>query len=249
MALDKLLGIGNDSKTIKGEKKGYMTAILYLAPHKLSGVMNVCPAASAGCISACLVNSGHGGMSDKNGYNRVQECRIEKTKFLHSNRKAFMAQLELEITKFVKRAEKKGLTPCIRFNGTSDLPFYDEKFTGGLVQKFPDLQFYDYSKIPKVAQKFATGQLPKNYHVTFSRSESNESEVLKVLELGGNVAVVFDSKNLPETWKGYKVINGDESDLRFLDEPNSVCGLYVKGHKAKRESAENSFIVKVGDAL
>ncbi len=87
-----------------------------------------------------------------------------------------------------------------------------------MADQFSDVQFYDYTKIVKTFDRV----LPANYHLTFSRSESNQAEVLKVLANGGNVAVVFN--NLPETYLGYKVISGDETDLRFLDEKNVIVG-------------------------
>ena len=52
---------------------------------------------------------------------------------------------------------------------------------------------------------------------------------------GMNVAVVF-RKELPATYLGRKVINGDETDLRFLDEKNVIVGLKAKG-KAKKDTS------------
>jgi hypothetical protein len=37
----KMLGVSN-TKTIKGEKKGYITGIMYLAPNVVAGIVNVC---------------------------------------------------------------------------------------------------------------------------------------------------------------------------------------------------------------
>jgi hypothetical protein len=109
---------------------------------------------------------------------------------------------------------------------------------------FSDVQFYDYSKSFQRAMSHATDRaFPANYHLTFSRSEVNGEEAKHVLLAGGNVAVVFDrasKNNLPETWSGFRVINGDESDLRFLDEPGVVVGLYAKG-KGRRDIT--SFVV------
>jgi hypothetical protein len=83
--------------------------------------------------------------------------------------------------------------------------------------------------------QFLNGELPENYHLTFSRKEDNDGFVENVLERGGNVAVVF-RKELPLTWKGKKVVNGDETDLRFLDEKNVVVGLKAKGKGRKNQS-------------
>ena len=83
---------------------------------------------------------------------------------------------------------------------------------------------------------FLVGKLPSNYSLTFSRSETNETQCLEVLKRGGNVAVVFRSKALPTHWNGFKVINGDENDLRFLDPKGVVVGLTAKG-KAKTDTS------------
>ena len=56
------------------------------------------------------------------------------------------------------------------------------------------------------------------------------------LDNGGNIAVVFDTKkgeDLPPSFWGFDVIDGDKSDLRFLDADNVVVGLRSKG-KAKK---------------
>ena len=52
----KLLNIDNNAKTVKGQKYGFITAILYLAPSTQSG-FNVCPLASEGCKNACLYSA------------------------------------------------------------------------------------------------------------------------------------------------------------------------------------------------
>ena len=96
------------------------------------------------------------------------------------------------------------------------------------MQKFPDTQFYDYTKGFGRMAKFLNGHYPSNYHLTFSRSEHNQKWCEMVLEMGGNVAVVFRDQ-LPKTWKGFEVVNGDENDLRFRDKKGVVVGLIEKG--------------------
>jgi hypothetical protein len=106
---------------------------------------------------------------------------------------------------------------------------------------FPHVQFVDYTKSVKRALAHARGELPPNYHLTFSRSETNEADCLKVLEAGGNVAVVFaDGK--PMRWHGYPVIDGDKHDLRHLDPRGVVVGLAPKGVKARRDTS--GFVVR-----
>ena len=86
----------------------------------------------------------------------------------------------------------------------------------------------------------AQGLLPRNYHLTFSRSETNEADCLDVLRAGGTVAVVFANK--PDTWHGFPVIDGDKHDLRHLDPRGVVVGLSPKGLKAKRDTS--GFVVR-----
>ena len=149
----KLLNIDKNAKTVKGQKYGYLTAILYLASSNLSG-FNVCPQASLGCKKACLVSSGHG------AFKNVLEGRINKTRWFIQERETFLTQLRREIKNFISYAYKKNLTPCIRLNGTSDIAWE----TFGIMEEFSNIQFYDYTKIYKRALKFINGQLPSNYH-------------------------------------------------------------------------------------
>ena len=218
----KLLNIDNNAKTIKGQKYGYMTAILYLAPSNLSG-FNVCPMASEGCKKACLNTAGHG------AYNSVQLGRINKTRWYVQERDTFLTQLRKEITTFIKRAKKKELIPCVRLNGTSDIAWE----TTGIFEEFPNLIFYDYTKVYKRAVKFVTGQLPSNYHLTYSLNEDNKNLALDILKRGGNISAVFRNKKLPKRFLNYKVFNGDKSDLRFNDPKNVIIGLYAKGRALK----------------
>jgi len=153
----------------------------------------------------------------------------------------FMAQLFKEIASAVKSAQKKNLIPCFRLNLTSDLPWEKITLDGKTVfDLFPQVTFYDYTKSAQRMTAFLTGEFPSNYHLTFSRSESNEKLVDAVLGSGGNVAVVFRG-SLPATWKGKHVVSGDESDLRFLDPQNVIVGLVEKG-KAKKDSS--GFVVE-----
>jgi hypothetical protein len=124
------------------------------------------------------------------------------------------------------------MVPCVRLNGTSDLGW--EGIARELMQKYPDVQFYDYTKVLGRMLRFLEGKFPSNYHLTFSKSESNDADVLQVLQNGGNVAVVF--KNMPVQYNGYNVVDGDASDLRFLDSTNVIVGLKAKG-KARKDTS------------
>ena len=218
----KLLNIDNNAKTVKGQKYGFMTAILYLAPSTQSG-FNVCPQASNGCKKACLFTAGHG------AFNNVKQGRINKTRWYIQERKTFLDQLRKEIDAFIVKAKAKNLIPCIRLNGTSDIDWHNHQ----IYDLFSNCIFYDYTKKIKTALKYVNGQLPSNYYITYSLNEDNRKEAFKILKMGGNISAVFRN-DLPKKYEGYKVINGDETDLRFLDPKNCIVGLKAKG-KAKTD--------------
>ena len=217
-----------NAKIRKGEKLGYLTLGVHLAPSKLSGY-NTCLWASNGCAMSCLNTSGHGAFSS------VQAARIAKTKMLFQDKDCFMAQLKKEISAAERKAEKAGLKLAIRLNLTSDIPWEKMECDGQtIMEAFPDTTFYDYTKSRARVENAIKGKLPSNYSLTFSRSESNEKEVHHLLALGANVAVVFRGQ-LPATYAGRPVISGDESDTRFLDPKNVIVGLLQKG-KAKQDT-------------
>ena len=217
-----LLNYDNNAKTIKGQKKGYKTAILYLAPHVQSG-FNVCPMASLGCSKSCLYTSGMGIFSN------VKQGRINKTRWFIQERKTFINKLLQEIEKFISRCKRENFKPCIRLNGTSDIAW--ENF--GIFDSFPKTIFYDYSKIYKRALKYVNGQMPSNYYLTYSLNEDNRKKAFNILKLGGNISAVFRNSP-PEQYNNYRVVNGDINDLRFLDPRNCIVGLKAKG-KAKTD--------------
>jgi hypothetical protein len=153
-----------------------------------------------------------------------------------------MAQLVKDIEAAIRKAAREGMTPVFRLNGTSDIRWETVAVNGfvNIMAMFPGVAFYDYSKI------FNRRGLPSNYHLTFSRSESNDPQVMEWLKSGGNVAVVFNVKKgapLPETWNGYTVIDGDDDDLRFLDPRNVIVGLRGKGKAKNDEHA--GFVVNI----
>ena len=219
----KLLSTANP-KIQKGTKLGYLSFILHLAPSTLSG-KNTCPKATVGCAAACLNTAGRGGMFRKGeNTNTIQKARIRKTVQYFFDREQFLADLEADIRKGIKMAEKLGLTPVFRLNGTSDLSV--EKW--GIIEKFPTVQFYDYTKVlgRKVAHL-------SNYFLIFSAADGNDADVAKAVAQGMNVAMVFD--RLPDSYMGKTVINADEHDLRFLDPKGVIAGLKAKG-RAKKDT-------------
>lgn len=231
----KLFTTGNP-KLMKGTKKGYLSFVLHLAPANLSG-KEVCPKRTAGCTAACLNTAGRGGIFKAGETtNVIQQARIRKTKQFFDSREVFMFDLVRDIKNAIKQAEKKDLIPAFRLNGTSDLSWekYSCKRDGvqykNIFEAFPEVQFYDYTKV--LGRKVA--DIP-NYHLTFSNADGNINDVLGAKAAGMNIAVVF-RKGLPEKHLGLKVIDGDETDLRFLDERGVIVGLKAKG-KAKKDTS------------
>ena len=223
-----LLSKGNtNAKTSKNSLK---TFILYLAPHKQNDKnVNICPMASKGCISACLYTAGRGKFSN------VQTARINKTNFYIYDKEMFVLKLASEIIKETNKAKKNKEKIAFRLNGTSDIDFIY------LLQKYAQLNiedlkenavFYDYTKILGKVKKYKNYT---NYHLTFSRAEDNNSIAEVALNDGANVAIVFRN-GLPRFWRGYKVIDGDTSDILMIYNKNVILGLKAKGEAKKDKS-------------
>ena len=231
----KLLNQGN-AKTLKGEVLGYRTFGLHLSPANKSG-FNVCQWASAGCRAACLDTAGRGCMSN------VQNSRIAKTQRFFKDNFGFMSDLRTEIAKAIISAGKKEMIPCFRLNLTSDIPWENVRKGSktNVIEEFPNVSFYDYTKGFTRMMAWLNGKMPDNYHLTFSRSEeTSDDRIKKILSLGGNVAVVFRG-SLPKTYLGFSVVDGDENDLRFKDPKGVIVGLVEKG-LAKKD--ETGFVVE-----
>lgn len=214
----------NNAKTIKGEKKGITTYIMYLAPYNQNSKgINLCSHASEGCAKACLFGSGAA------RFTNVQKGKINKTEYFLADRSAFLAQLDEEIAKITAKHSKDNSKFAIRLNGTSDIRFEKFKIRDGknIFELHPTVQFYDYTKN---YLRFDV-ELPSNYHLTFSLSETNRDKAIELLGRGVNVAMVFGvrkEEDLPTEYLGYPVINGDENDLRFTDPKNIIVGLKYK---------------------
>ena len=222
-----LLSISADSKTIKGEKIGYLTGILYLAPANTTKYNTCSMAHKAHCAQACLYSAGKG------AFNSVQQSRIDKTLYFYESRDEFMATLFKNIKALIKKAESKGLKPLVRLNGTSDIRWENVPFEGATIfEAFPNVQFYDYTKDAN------RKDIPTNYDLTFSYSgvESFAPYVAKAQSKGMRMAVVFRKlENIPLSFKGITVVSGDNSDVRHLDDQGVIVGLYAKG-AAKRDT-------------
>ena len=211
-------------KNLKQKYNKYWILRLNLAPDKVSGY-SVCPSASAGCSASCLHTAGNPIFQKQKDLGR-----INRTRYYMQSRVEFLKQLIKEIKNHELYCNKNKLIPVVRLNTTSDIPWEIHN----IFELFPNVQFYDYTKIKKRILKYLNNEYSKNYHLTFSMHETNYNDCMEVLNNGGNVAMVFRN-NLPETYKGFKVVSGDETDLRFLDPRNTIVGLKAKG-KAKKDT-------------
>ena len=236
---EKLLGIDTNAKTIKGEKYGIKTAILYLMPAKQSGVQ-LCPmAAIAGCEKPCLFKAGRGAMSN------VMLSRLRKTLYFNQYRDQFMHQLHNELIRERAKAERKGYKLIVRLNGTSDIRWENIGVSGypNIMQALPDLTYYDYTKLAN------RKNVPANYDLTFSYSgvEAYQPFVEKAVANGERIAVVFRNRAIVErmlangeTFLGLPVIDGDNSDIRHIEPKGVIVALYAKG-PARRD--QSGFVV------
>jgi hypothetical protein len=222
----------SSAKTVKGEKIGFLTGIVYLVPDH-----NLCPLArAAGCFEGCLKSAGRG------AFNTVQLARQSKTDYFYNNQVAFLLSLAADIWSLERRAKSLGLIPLVRPNGTSDIPYenlivWDNKT---IFQLFPEIQFYDYTKIPS---RNLVGKTNGNYDLTYSFSAITPKPIsIKGLTNPNNsrVAVVFQKQSdIPSSFRSWPVVDGDDSDVRHIEPKNVVVALYAKG-KAKRE--DNGFV-------
>jgi len=225
---------------------GFETSILYLAPSNTARTdVDLCPGASPGCRKACLFTSGRG------RFQNVHNARVAKTLRFLDTPQEFLSDLVQDLEYLVRKQIRTGIKQAVRLNGTSDLAWESMPVVRngvpfqGIPQAFPELQFYDYTKLPMRAMNSLNDAWPTNYHLTFSRSEINARAVSQAIRLGVNVAIVFQGKSLPETWEGKPVIDGTLHDQRFLDPKGVIVGLLAKGD-AKKDSS--GFSIEITDS-
>jgi len=219
-----LLGKGDSNTKLRKNGTHFETFGLSLAPHTMGGYQ-VCPFAGA-CMDPCLVHTGNG-----HTFKGVNAGRVNRKRLYFEQREWFLTRLNREIQNKVKTASNRRKRVAIRLNVFSDVTW--EKIAPQLFEN--GAQFYDYSKNPK---RF--GNVLENYWVTFSRDERNDKHAVRILDSGHNAAVVFYNpgrgfvgnrskfQTLPDTWKGFPVIDGDTTDLRFEDKRGVVVGLRLK---------------------
>jgi len=174
---------------------------------------------AANCFETCLKSAGRG------AFNNVATARQAKTDYWHADKSGFLAQLRAELTAFAKLCDRQGVQGVVRLNTISDIDWE----TYNIPQSFPTLKFYDYTK-----RAHRLGKTPANYKLMLSYSGAPKYQnQLKALPNNVPLAVVFRGE-LPEHFRGRKVIDGDKSDLVNLEAGGVVIGLRAKG-KAKKD--------------
>ena len=230
-------------KLDKGEKYGWLSAVLYLMPADFSGLANLCPMASEGCKASCLVTAGRASMArefDARGLpvNTIMAARQRRTVEYLADREGFVRRFYPEVLTLINRAKRHGKRAALRLNGTSDIAWWRNAAVVELLKPLVDggkLVMYDYTKVAANLKR-----APSWYDLTLSRSERNAADVAAALENNCKVAVVFAGK-LPATYLGHRVVDGDAHDLTFLHNGPIILGLKAKG-RAKKD--ETGFVVR-----
>lgn len=219
-----------NEKTPKGEALGYLTAIMYLAPHTLAGGATVCPHSTAACREGCLYTAGRGKTP------RVEAARIRRTRRFQEAPAAFFAQLCAELERMSAVADSNEMRLAIRLNGTSDILWERLQCSWGgiaasLFGHFPRATFYDYTRTPAAHRR-----VPGNWRLTFSLADDPLERAAEHFAAGRSVAAVA-----PEVYKAHvgetfrvagqdvHIVDGDEHDLRFLDPSPALVLLKPKG--------------------
>jgi hypothetical protein len=242
--MTELFGTSSKIEKSNNSEYGYYTLIQYLSPASESG-WQLCPFRTPACEAGCLGHS-----SGRMVMDNAKRARIARTTLLMTDRQAYRAQAIKELSALERKSDKNGVLPAARPNGDSDITWENTRFprpespaisflAASLMELFPDIQFYDYTKWPS---KFRpASRIPANYHLTYSRSETTTLDDIQAeFEAGRNTAVVFDT--VPTKWEGWTVIDGDKDDLRFLDPVGVIVGLKAKG-AAKKDTS--GFVVRL----
>lgn len=223
----KLLNVNKNLKTIKNMKKGYLTGVLYLAPHTLAGGVTVCPHSTPQCREHCLVTAGAG------RFDRVMEVRIKKTQWFLNDQLGFLEALRKDIDLLKVVADVEGLKPSVRLNGTSDILW--ETIDPSLFEDYKTVEFYDYTKYPPL-----TRTPPSNYRLTYSWNTFSKPQYIEhCKQLDRPIAFIYQGRELPKSWNGYPVEDGDDTDCRNLD-GFKILGLRAKGKARKQEGLWNA---------
>ncbi len=130
-------------------------------------VINTCPGAG-NCKLVCYAMKG--------GYIQYPASNLSQTRllnFLYNDPDGFMGMLEKEIAEFAAKNSKKNIKTIIRWHDAGDFfsPEYLDK-AYNLAKKFPDVDFYAYTKLASVAQ----GDKPDNFKINFSMGAQPSQE-------------------------------------------------------------------------
>ena len=190
-------------------------------------------AKAAGCMDGCISNSGRALI-----FSSVNKSRQAKADFYEQDQALFIETLKRELSNFDKLCRKQGVQGVVRLNVFSDIQW--EKH--GIPQAFPNLFFYDYTKLAA-----RLGKTPENYKLMFSYSGRSQyaKQVAIALKTDVPMVVVFRGP-MPEYFLDRPVVNGDASDL-----DNVFAGRVVIGLKEKRTlvQADNGFVVDMNEIV
>ncbi len=228
----KITSVGSDAKTVKGKKVDVVTAIVYLPQDTMISKKTNCAFAHlAGCSEDCLIGAGRLGMR------HATLAIIRRGLFFMYKREQFDLQLQAEIMQLSLRHGDK---LAVRLNGTSDIDF------SYMIEKFPEVQFYDYTKI---LNRVSKNKL-ENYDLTYSFSPYSKKSLehgYQAIKDKRKVALAFNTKGskgdtlqIPDTlFSGKKLVSFDDTDARFLDKKGSIGFLTRKGSSVKERQREN----------
>ena len=247
----------SNPKIVKNTIKGnVITYSISLLQGNLSGY-EVCKAAlNSPCRALCLGFSGHAkasilafGLKES----KVVRARRIKTRLFFEDRDTFMNIMRYEIDKAVQFAKMNDCGFSVRINCMSDIDpcqFRYEDSSRNILDMYPDVVFYDYSK---EFDRFYETEIYPNYHLTYSYDGKNWDNCVDMLRKGRNVAVVFESPVVPVAWRGYPVIDGTKTDLRYLDEQGGKI-VYLLFHRpasayksGKYKRPDTPFVVREDD--
>lgn len=225
-----------------------------LAPAKRSGARNVCPAATAGCIAACVL-----WFAGRTVTAVVRAAAIARTMLLHYSPAVFHTRLDREIEAQERAADAIGARSFVRPNAASD-----EDYSPSIAARHPRTTMYDYTKVRQRVRDYIAGKLPGNYHVSYSVHEHSAfADVAEFLRGGANVVVVVDSYywgpskrygTLPAAVEfvgpngeslTVGAVDGDVADIRtpeFDGRGNAVClRLKSQSNRVKAHARETGF--------
>ena len=217
--------LGSSVKTEKGLARWWKTAVAYYAPaaeaFEFTGELACAMGPCRGCYPYCLGHtSGRLALSD--GAN----ARLWKTILRKHFRALHDRILVYEFESLQRSCWNAGFKGAVRLNGSSDFPVSEtEAFAG----RWRSLQFYDYTK--RMDAPFGASIVGLTY--SFDGSELSRDIAKKLLNRDQNVAVVYFGDRPKYVW-GFETVDGDETDLRFLDPPGTVVVLKPKGNKLKK---------------